>query len=67
MRVECDPDAWSDIQTYMYTGRLSVRPEHAIEALSVCTYVSQIKQHFAHQLYFHHFPLLSLSRSIIDH
>jgi hypothetical protein len=38
MRVECDPDAWSDIQTYMYTGRLNVRPEHAIEALSVCTY-----------------------------
>jgi hypothetical protein len=35
MRVECDPDAWSDIQTYMYTGRLNVRPEHAIEALSV--------------------------------
>jgi hypothetical protein len=28
----------SDIQTYMYTGRLNVRPEHAIEALSVCTY-----------------------------
>ena len=38
MRVECDPDAWSDIQTYLYTGRLNVRPEHAIEALSVCTY-----------------------------
>ena len=28
----------SDIQTYMYSGRLNVRAEHAIEALSVCTY-----------------------------
>jgi hypothetical protein len=38
LRVECDPDAFSDITNYLYTGRLNIRPEHAIEALSVCTY-----------------------------
>ncbi len=59
MRVECDPDAFNDILTYAYTGKVlaivliedvirsrgglltrgrqvEVRPEHAVELLSIC-------------------------------
>jgi hypothetical protein len=35
IRVECDPDAFNDVLIYMYSGRLSVRPEHAVELLWV--------------------------------
>ena len=35
IRVECDPDAFNDVLLYMYSGRLTLRPEHAVELLWV--------------------------------
>ena len=35
IRVECEPDAFNDVLIYMYSGRLSIRPEHAVELLGV--------------------------------
>ena len=35
IRVECDPEAFNDVLIYMYSGRLTVRPEYAVELLWV--------------------------------
>eukprot|EP00292_Cryptomonas_paramecium_P010419 CAMPEP_0113709734 /NCGR_PEP_ID=MMETSP0038_2-20120614/29744_1 /TAXON_ID=2898 /ORGANISM="Cryptomonas paramecium" /LENGTH=262 /DNA_ID=CAMNT_0000635669 /DNA_START=12 /DNA_END=797 /DNA_ORIENTATION=+ /assembly_acc=CAM_ASM_000170 len=35
LRVECDPEAFGDVITFLYSGRARVRPEYAMELLGV--------------------------------